>query len=152
MTSVRRCLTLILAWGLTLSACAASSGKKPGPAPAASVPCDASSSPSLGTSFKLRIGDVASIAGEKLTLTFQKLLADSRCPVGVVCVWAGEAKIRVRAERPPDAPAEFELSTRVPAKYLGYELHLVNVAPAPVAGHESDPSDYCAEIKILRPE
>lgn len=148
----QRWLTLVLACGLTLPACATSSVKKPEPTPASRVACDVSSAPSLGAGFKLRVGGVASIAGEKLRVEFQELLSDSRCPVGVVCVWAGEAKIRVRIERPPDAPAELDLSTRVPAKYLSYELQLVNVAPAPVAGNEADPSEYCAEIRIARPE
>ena len=43
--------------------------------------------------FSLGIGQTASIEGERLVIKFKAVLEDSRCPVNVVCVWAGNGKV-----------------------------------------------------------
>ena len=47
----------------------------------------------IGKEFSLGIGQTASIEGEKLVIKFKAVLEDSRCPVNVVCVWAGNGKV-----------------------------------------------------------
>ncbi|MDD1654878.1 MAG: hypothetical protein LUO91_04125 [Methanomicrobiales archaeon] len=49
----------------------------------------------IGETFTLGISQSARIAGEDLVITFEEVTGDSRCPQGVVCVWAGEARSRV---------------------------------------------------------
>ena len=46
---------------------------------------------SLGQPFELRVGRSATVAGEGLTVSFEAVSSDSRCPTGVQCVWAPEA-------------------------------------------------------------
>jgi hypothetical protein len=50
---------------------------------------------SLGQEFKLPVGQTAAITGEDLKLKFDGVTADSRCPKGVQCIWAGEAKVQL---------------------------------------------------------
>ena len=42
---------------------------------------------------KIPLGETIQIGSH--TITFKDVLEDSRCPVGVTCVWAGRAKISV---------------------------------------------------------
>lgn len=45
----------------------------------------------LGQEFSLSIGQSASMNDSDLGITLLEILADSRCPKDVTCVWAGEA-------------------------------------------------------------
>ena len=51
--------------------------------------------PSLGQQFTLPVGQSVSIKGENLNIKFDKVTNDSRCPTGVQCIWAGEAKCQM---------------------------------------------------------
>jgi len=48
-----------------------------------------------GEMFTLGTGQSALIRGEDMVITFDEVTADSRCPQGVVCIWAGEARSRI---------------------------------------------------------
>lgn len=142
---------LALCFAAASIACAATvSGGPPKPKGCAS---SADASPALANTFHVGVGGRATVAGEGLTLTFEKLLGDSRCPVNVVCVWEGEAKIRVLAHKPPSEAAALELNTNdrfgAKAKYLGYEVELLGLTPLPEAGRERSSSEYCAELKVV---
>jgi hypothetical protein len=50
---------------------------------------------SLGQKFSLGIGESANIKGEQLKARFLEVTEDSRCPTGVVCVWAGRVSCLV---------------------------------------------------------
>jgi hypothetical protein len=123
---------------LILCGCAAKAGPKP----------------ALGATFILRYGERATISTERLSLTFQKVLEESRCPAGVTCIWEGNARIVLKAERPPAAASMLELNTsgRYPAEaaYEGYTVRLRGVRPAPEHGRELDAAEYSAEIEVTR--
>ena len=51
-----------------------------------------------GEEFTLSIGQTVNIADEDLKITFKEVSGDSRCPTGVVCVWAGEVTCVMRIE------------------------------------------------------
>jgi hypothetical protein len=48
-----------------------------------------------GQTFDLPLGQTAAVKGSDIRLTFKDVRTDSRCPVDVQCVWAGEAEIGV---------------------------------------------------------
>jgi hypothetical protein len=50
---------------------------------------------SLGQDFSLHVGQSASIKGEELQIKFLEVIADSRCPRGVTCIWEGEVSCMV---------------------------------------------------------
>ena len=131
-----------------LSGCAASAGNR--------LTCETPTeqNPALGSSFNLRYGERSTLAGENLTLTFVQVLQESRCPVGVQCIWEGNARVGVRAGKPPSGSATLELNTSrrydTEATYQGYKVHLLNVVPHPGHGHTLQATDYCANLKIVR--
>ena len=49
----------------------------------------------LGQEFSLMPNQSVSIGSESLELRFQEVINDSRCPVGVTCVWEGEVSCLV---------------------------------------------------------
>lgn len=49
----------------------------------------------LGEAFTLGVGQSARIAGEDMTVTFNGVIGDSRCPQNVTCVWEGVASSNV---------------------------------------------------------
>ncbi len=108
--------------------------------------------PALDQTFNIRYGDQATVAGQDLTVTFDRVLEDSRCPEPVMCLVAGVARIAVAAERPPDPAAVLDLSTfNVPStigSYGGYTVQLVDLIPHPVDGRTVSATGYCAELKV----
>ena len=48
-----------------------------------------------GIEFALTPGKTASLSGEDTQITFRGVVSDSRCPVDVTCVWAGDASIEL---------------------------------------------------------
>ena len=83
---------------------------------------------------------------------------DSRCPIGVNCLWEGEVKVileAARAEEEGEEPVEFQLTLRAgqkpeTASVFGYELELLNVDPHPKDGVTPERSDYMSKIEITR--
>lgn len=53
----------------------------------------------LDQDFELKVGETVSLPGNSARLTFQTVTGDSRCPVDVVCVWAGSAPVVLRLQR-----------------------------------------------------
>jgi hypothetical protein len=111
-------------------------------------------SPALGATFNVRLGERATLDAEGLTLTFESVVGDSRCPVGVTCVWEGNARVVVKAERPPAGPEALELNTSArqgaQAAYQVYEVRLLDVRPAPEHGRALDSSSYCVSLQVVR--
>lgn len=66
---------------------------------------------SLGRVFQLRAGEMAGIAGEDLAVTFLQVLSDNRCPPGVQCVVAGNARIVVQMASDSSPSARLQLNT-----------------------------------------
>jgi len=107
----------------------------------------------LGQEFGLKIDQEALIEGEDLAVRFEKALEDSRCPEDAVCVWAGNAKIRLKLSKQKQAPATVELNTYIGAKsssYLNYEIKLVTLKPLPKADKAVQPNEYIATLIVTK--
>ncbi|MDD5339278.1 MAG: hypothetical protein PHG35_07730 [Dehalococcoidales bacterium] len=60
--------------------------------PAVTLSCAASNvAASLGEEFTLKVGQTANVIDEDLTINFEAVTSDSRCPTGAQCIWEGEA-------------------------------------------------------------
>lgn len=82
-------------------------------------------------------------------------LEDSRCPVGVNCGWAGEARVTLAVREPGAEPREVELGLPprpedLPVQVGRYGLELVAVEPYPVHPVEVDDDERLARVR-LRP-
>ena len=133
---------------LGLAACS-ESATTPLQAPEAAA-LSASASATLGQPFELRVGKSATIAGEGLTISFEGVPSDSRCPTSVQCVWAGNAVVQVVASKDGKA-AGFELNTNLEPKtatYLTYTIELVSLEPYPTSTNSIPQSQYRATFVV----
>ena len=104
----------------------------------------------LKQEFKLKIGESAK-AGEGLRIEFDSVAEDSRCPKGVTCVWAGNAKILLKVRKDAAKPASVELNTNInpkTARYLEYELRLEQLKPYPESNATTKSSDYEVTLTV----
>ena len=88
-----------------------------------------------------------------LVLTLERVVADSRCPVDVTCVWAGEIRVAFSLESPlTEAPRlEFELATTAPkAAARGFEFELLGALPVPRSTAKIAAADYRIELRATR--
>ncbi len=121
--------------------------------------CHSATSPtravSLGQPFELPAGQAATIENELLLVSFQSVTADSRCPIGVLCIWAGEAVVALEARRLPSTTARLVLKTdpqtETTVRFQGYEIELVELKPHPRLGEAIDPGQYVATLLVRRP-
>jgi hypothetical protein len=109
--------------------------------------------PSLGEEFTLPVGEMASIEGESLSIKFIEVISDSRCPQGVVCVWAGEAQCRLQFSV-AGSPAEMVIvqpGGGVEARdyFVQYKIDF-RLEPYPQEGQEIAPSDYRLVMTITK--
>jgi hypothetical protein len=107
----------------------------------------------LGQEFTVPIGKTASVSGEKLSLEFMEVAADSRCPTGVQCVWAGEAKCRLSVtyrESVYDVTiTQSGSSTGVQDLFQVYSLRF-KLEPYPEYGKQITASDYRLVMTVTR--
>jgi hypothetical protein len=106
----------------------------------------------LGQPFDVRAGTTA-VVGDDLRLTFTGVKSDSRCPMDVFCVQAGEAIVALTLSPSAAAPVERELRTSPglsEVSYLSYVVKLVTLAPYPKSTQQIRPEDYVATLSIDR--
>lgn len=107
----------------------------------------------LDKEFELPFGKyTAQVASTSVSMCIDSVLSDSRCPTGAVCVWAGNAAIRLSVY---DASAKVRnsitLNTTVSTKdtvFQGYRIALVDVLPYPSLGTQIKMTDYKVRLKI----
>ena len=115
----------------------------------ARTPTSQTTTQEVGRAFAMKIGE--SVMINDLRLTFRGVEGDSRCPVGVQCVWAGDAEIALKIEQGSKAAVAALHTTLEPKKteWNGYTISLVSLAPQRAA-NAPDPADYRAEIVVTR--
>lgn len=130
---MKRILPVLLFFG---SACSSPTSPTPG------VP--------LGRDFALKPGETVAIQGTRLTVGFESVLDDSRCPADVVCVWQGEAVLALRVSEGGE-PSRLDLTTNAPEKRVGsYRIRLARVEPYPFAAKPIEPGDYRVILTVTR--
>lgn len=131
---------------------------------------------SVETPFEIQVGQTASIEGHYFT--FSKVISDSRCPIDVKCIWAGETTIVLISQDDDLIYSDVYLSTNSTGAYtnlfpqtyiekicnedvctavqpsyeLGYLIALNSLSPSPKSGEEIDPSEYVATLTIYLSE
>ena len=113
----------------------------------------ASKDVATGQDFDLAPGQTAIVDGGALSVTFVKVAADSRCPTGVQCVWAGDGAVSLRAGTPGAGEDTATLHTTLTpkaAKAGPYEITLVGLKPYPKQGSKIPPATYVATLHIIR--
>ncbi|HKR02660.1 MAG TPA: hypothetical protein VJT09_18420 [Pyrinomonadaceae bacterium] len=107
----------------------------------------------LDQEFEIRVGEDARVGDEGLMISFSRVAEDSRCPQGVECIWAGNARVALRLTRGRSRAAWLNLNTGVEPKesaYRGYQVKLVKLNPYPKKGRGIRKRDYVATLMISR--
>jgi len=111
--------------------------------------------------FELRDGQSVAFDGGRdggrLRIRFARVASDSRCPVDVECVWAGNAEVilelrlkgrrgtktlRLNTNASPERPGE--------VKYGQYTLKLTGLAPRPRSTGKIAPGQYTATLLVSK--
>lgn len=132
----------------TLLAVAACGGNAAPYEATAPVPSTASS-----VEAPLRINGSLQVGSSRpLTVTFQDVEQDSRCPADVQCAWAGDAAIVLRLSRDGRSAGTTLHTTLEPTEveYEGYEVRLVSVEPTPRADRETPKSEYRVTVRVTQ--
>jgi hypothetical protein len=109
----------------------------------------------VGREFEVKVGRVVTLDGGGLRVRFARVASDSRCPVDVDCVWAGNAElvfevggrgrrgkrtVRLNTNASPERPGE--------VRYGRYTLKLVGLAPRPRGNRKVAPGRYTATLLV----
>lgn len=104
----------------------------------------------LEAPFDLKVGASAVVPGG-LTLRFDAVTSDSRCPLNALCVQAGEAVVAMTLAGPSGAPVQTEWRTTpsgARVRYGAYTITLDALQPYPYAPAQIAQGDYVATLVV----
>lgn len=140
----------VVAKALAFVLCTACSSSPP------AQPTDVEPNPAA---FRLRVGESTRTEGGEWEIGFEGVSADSRCPKGEQCVWAGDATVRVWLKKAGGARSTHELHTapNVPnapnadaPRIAQRVLRVVRLDPPAVTGRSIAQRDYVATLALDR--
>jgi len=117
----------------------------------------AAQTPRAGREFEVKVGRVVTLDGGGLRVRLARVESDSRCPVDVNCVWAGNAEVvfevgargrrgvttlRLNTSASPERPGE--------GRFGRYTLRLVGLAPRPRGNRKIAAGRYAATLLVVR--
>ena len=105
-----------------------------------------------GESVKVQINTEKRASQNKLNIRFVELVEDSRCPRDVNCVWAGNAKIKIRVSK-NGRSHDLTMDTNGKAQTAvaeGYQLKFVGLTPEPRSNIRINRNGYVAVFEITR--
>jgi uncharacterized protein (TIGR02246 family) len=137
---VTHLLPLLSAAGLTLVGSLACASSRPG-------------EPALDRDFEVAGGSSARVDDTDLVIRFEAVPNDSRCPVDVQCITAGDATVALRLEGGGAEAQTIELHTLDgpnEAAHGGYVVALVILRPRPVSTRPTPLGKYRATLRVRR--
>ena len=136
---MKRTVVVLLAASLLMSALAACGG--------------GSISPGLGEKFALKAGETGDITAEGLTIKFEEVLNDSRCPDGATCIWAGQVQclvtIDLTGKKEQITLTQLGSAESTTQTYNRYHL-VFNVTPYPKLNQAITSTDYRLNLTVTR--
>ncbi len=102
-----------------------------------------------GVSFALAPGQTAEVKRSGTRVTFRQVREDSRCPVDVTCVWAGDAKVEVVISRTGADDDPRLLSINPPNNEVrsgNLRIRFVGLTPVPRQADGNAVKNYLAEF------
>jgi hypothetical protein len=88
-----------------------------------------------------------------LTVLFEQVVSDSRCPADALCISPGDAQVAVTLSL-GGVGSRYDLfandATRRRVTYQGYEVELSTLQPYPLASRPTDPTAYRLTLLVTR--
>jgi len=107
----------------------------------------------LGEVFTIGVGQSARIAEEDMTITFNEVIGDSRCPKNVTCVWEGVASSNTTiVYQGKDYTVVLNspgLTEQAKETFINYTL-TYSLNPYPREGEEISPNDYRLTLTLIK--
>ncbi len=104
--------------------------------------------------FELKSGQTARVDGTAITVSFVGVPEDSRCPVDVQCVWAGNGAVSLVLTDDTGARNNAVLHTTLSPRSVRvarYEVSLTGLKPDPRQGSPIPLANYVATLRVTRP-
>jgi hypothetical protein len=105
----------------------------------------------LNSEFTLAPGQAMTIDGASLSVRFDGVSGDSRCPADALCIQGGSADVRITAIG-AGSRSEYALKTgdMRPVQHGDLTIALVQLAPYPFSSRTIAPDEYRATLKVTR--
>ena len=122
-------------------------------------------SANLDSPFLLKQNQTAYLASENLLIRFLDVPSDSRCPIDVQCVWAGEAGVRLGLQLATGADTTGPSTEMILVKGAGddasvkvfkasndasYSIKLIRVDPYPRSNTTKESRDYTITLSVSK--
>lgn len=101
----------------------------------------------------LRIGQQKTAVRGDLKIKFLAVPEDSRCPVNANCIWAGNAKVRIKVTDRRGLTKTFEVNTTQGPQgdqFGGYAITISSLTPQPGTNGRIDGSRYRLVLSVER--
>lgn len=98
----------------------------------------------------LQYGEEVTIKGAGISLKFSDVNSDSRCPIDVICIWAGNAGVVLQI-RGLESPEQVVVNTTTEPGSVtisGYVIALTRLDPYPHSTRRIEKKDYAATLHI----
>jgi hypothetical protein len=110
----------------------------------------------IGLNQETELSPGQSVQSGSLRVTFTRVENDSRCPADVVCVWEGDALVKIEVSEQPGDPVARELHTSGSAgaseiTYGGFRIELVRLSPQTHSQQPIPAQDYRLVLKLTQP-
>lgn len=145
--------SLLLCLLAALSPGCAGGARAPGPDPGGPSPAQADVPPSpTPVQITLQVSASSPLPGTSYRARLREIVSDSRCPLGVTCVWAGEVTARIDLLAGDSVARSLDLTLggadgQAARKQIeGGTLELRSVRPYPREGDRTPPERYAADL------
>ncbi len=106
----------------------------------------------LGVPFWLFYQQTKYNTGDTISITFEEVISDSRCPLDVLCIWAGNAEVAFTFTK-ENRTRRFTLNTGLEPSEIqlfGYKIKLLDLKPDVYQGVEIPAEEYIAYLEITK--
>jgi len=109
----------------------------------------------MGQEFSLKVGQQAEVDGGRFRVRFGAVQNDSRCPVDVTCVWAGNAEVMIEAQAKRNR-ASLKLNTQGGDRFPNagtlqrYTVELISLQPQPRQSRANAVKQYMVTLVIRK--
>jgi hypothetical protein len=105
----------------------------------------------LNREVTLAPGETVALEGASLSVRFNRITGDNRCPADALCVLGGSADVSVTAIS-DRATREHVLRTgdMQPVRHDDFTIALVRVSPYPFSAQTIEPAEYRVTLTVTR--
>lgn len=106
----------------------------------------------VNVELTLAPGELRAVGGTDVSVRFEQVVGDNRCPGDALCIQGGSATIRIVVQGPGSRSDRYDLNTgdMRPIQHQGLRVELLDVTPYPFASMPFPPSDYRVKLRVTR--